>query len=499
MEDSKEVTDPMSILEEIVQYQLEGGALEESEPMPNTDSNDNLSETSEQPEFDRIRSSFAKERLSTTTLPLDDDDEETRVVSRKLSKEYGIFSHTKHVFILSWSAKPIFTRYGDENSLASFMGVISAIISNMQSGNSDQIRSMVAGNHKFVFLIRGPMYLVGVSSKQEDSIPQMMVELDFVYLQIISILTAGAMKVLETRPTYDLRKLIGGTEGLLHAIINDFASSPVYLLKSVESLRLDISKRQKISAILKLAAVDSNILFAALLSGSKLVHLLEHQQKHNLHPIDLIIMTNFIQNLASLRNSESWTPICLPKFNSQGFLYAHVSYVVEEVALVLLTTDPSGFYSLQNCRNYIVDNLQQEHLVASLLEENCLSLTIAEMNIACPEFLHFLYKSEYGSQFIQPMHIDPYTSSDAKKQLFHLFKHLHSQVNAPKLPHSIYFEENTYESALCLVSIGNYEFYGIFSPLVSKEDAHTAAHKALNWIHRHESSLFVTSWPKRNQ
>jgi hypothetical protein len=43
------------------------------------------------------------------------------------------FKHEKHVFILSYAGRPIFSRYGDETMLAAYMGVISAIISNIES------------------------------------------------------------------------------------------------------------------------------------------------------------------------------------------------------------------------------------------------------------------------------------------------------------------------------------------------------------------------------
>jgi vacuolar fusion protein MON1 len=37
--------------------------------------------------------------------------------------------HKKHVFILSSAGKPIYSRYGDESSLAGFVGVLQAIVS----------------------------------------------------------------------------------------------------------------------------------------------------------------------------------------------------------------------------------------------------------------------------------------------------------------------------------------------------------------------------------
>ncbi len=44
------------------------------------------------------------------------------------NKDPAFFRHEKHVFILSFAGRPIFSRYGDETLLAAYMGVISAII-----------------------------------------------------------------------------------------------------------------------------------------------------------------------------------------------------------------------------------------------------------------------------------------------------------------------------------------------------------------------------------
>ena len=50
-------------------------------------------------------------------------------------------------------------------------------------------------------------------------------------------------------------------------------------------------------------------------------------KKYYIHPADLHLLFNLVNSSESFKNSESWTPICLPKFDSTGFLHAHVSYL----------------------------------------------------------------------------------------------------------------------------------------------------------------------------
>jgi hypothetical protein len=76
-------------------------------------------------------------------------------------------SHRKHFFILSSAGKPIYARYGDESRISSYMGVIQALIS-FFADNNDTIRCINAGQHRFVFLLKTPLYLVCVSRSGES-------------------------------------------------------------------------------------------------------------------------------------------------------------------------------------------------------------------------------------------------------------------------------------------------------------------------------------------
>ncbi len=72
------------------------------------------------------------------------------------------YQHQKHVFVLSISGKPVYSRYGKEDKLVNMFGIMQAIVSFFQDDN-DNLRSIVAGGHRFVFMCRGPLVLVSVS------------------------------------------------------------------------------------------------------------------------------------------------------------------------------------------------------------------------------------------------------------------------------------------------------------------------------------------------
>jgi hypothetical protein len=119
--------------------------------------------------------SRASSRLRRTASSKSYDSDDISNNHGGYQKHYGDEDHTtgawtahrKHFFILSSAGKPIYARYGDESRISSYMGVIQALIS-FFADNEDSLRCINAGQHKFVFLIKSPLYLVAVSRTGES-------------------------------------------------------------------------------------------------------------------------------------------------------------------------------------------------------------------------------------------------------------------------------------------------------------------------------------------
>lgn len=227
----------------------------------------------------------------------------------------SFFKHSKHVFILSWSGRPIYSRYGDETKLAGFMGVISTMIAILKD-QGDQVRCMRSGPWNFVFRVRGPLYLVAVS-RTGESTNQLVNQLDHLHAQVISVLTGGINAILTKRPQYDLRNLLGGTTMLLNSLIYECDHNPSYLLNSINCLRMPFNTRDEIGRILR-ADRPANCMFGVLVAGSHIVDFAA-RKKCPISTKDLMLVVHFVTHFQSLRDGESWTPICLPEFNDKGF------------------------------------------------------------------------------------------------------------------------------------------------------------------------------------
>lgn len=70
---------------------------------------------------------------------------------------------------------------------------------------------------------------------------------------------------------------------------------------------------------------------------------------------DLHLLLNTLASSTTLQTSESWLPICFPKFNPAGFVHAYVSYVLEDVGLVFVSADREAFEELQSWKHIVLE------------------------------------------------------------------------------------------------------------------------------------------------
>jgi hypothetical protein len=59
-----------------------------------------------------------------------------------------------------------------------------------------------------------------------------------------------------------------------------------------------------------------NVVFAILIAENQLVTLVR-MKRCFMHPMDLHIVLNLIDSSESFKAAESWTPLCLPRFDSR--------------------------------------------------------------------------------------------------------------------------------------------------------------------------------------
>ncbi|TRY66531.1 hypothetical protein DNTS_015911 [Danionella cerebrum] len=410
--------------------------------------------------------------------------------------------HRKHVFVLSEAGKPIYSRYGSEEALSSTMGVMMALVSFVQSGDNI-IRSVYSEEQRVVFLQRGPLVLVSVSSSRQSE-QQLRLELLYVYNQIVSMLTqASITRIFQHKQNYDLRRLLAGSEKILDGLLDLLDTDPSFFLSAVHCLPLAASLRDSLSQILQ-KAITPNLVFSILIAKNQLLTIVQEKmviEDARLDPADLHLLLNLIGASSAFQAGEIWTPICLPSFNPDCYFYAYISYLDPPectVCLVLLSTDKEAFYSVAECKKKIEEAMQSQNALPAIAKAQGFSVS----QVGVSDLRHFIYKPfdvpdnhRQLTQFTSPELEAPYSSEEERLRLLDLYRELHGRIHSTSRPLKLIYHVAQRETLLAWVT-SKFELYTCFSPLVTKSSAINAITKLLRWIKREEERLFIRNPPK---
>lgn len=403
-------------------------------------------------------------------------------------------AHTKHIFVLSEAGKPIYSLHGEEDHLVSLGGIMQALVS-FVADSGDAIRSIRAGRTQIVFLVKSPLIFVAVSQDGLSN-AQLIVQLTYIYNQILSVLTGAQLnRIFTQRRNYDLRRMLSGSERLMTHLSNSMDTDPSFFLSAVRCLPLPPSVRDTVSeSIIRFAGKVNDVVFGILIANNQLVTLVR-MKKYFIHPADLHLIFNLINSSESFKHSESWTPICLPKFDAGGFLHAHVSYLTDScpACLLLLTLDRNAFFDLSSARAKIIERMERHGSLAAI-DSAMKSSTYSTRSIELPEMRHFLYKSRTSAQFTAPEFAVCYRSARERKRLCGVYLAMQNRFHSVSRPLKLVHQSTTQEVMLGWLTQA-FELYAVFSPLQSKLSVITAVNKLLRWIKKEEERLFILTAP----
>lgn len=281
-----------------------------------------------------------------TTKPQDTKPRENKDVETTMQNAEEEQTGSCHFIALSDAGKPIFSTFPEEHDLAKTCGLIQAIRTTLTDPRSrlGDIQSMRSQNVCIVMMAVGAITLVGVSFRSSQGTWEteafLRLGLEYIYSQIIFTFTQQIQVVFAQNPSYDLREAIGASDGVIQGFLDRARTEAGRLMlgavETVRPLRPDF--RYKASLVLHgvCKRVD-NTVYALLLADDKLLTIVQPTfAAHQLRPSDLTILLNFIASQPGLTNSELWFPVCLPRFNSSGFLYTYTSCLDEETKLSLV-------------------------------------------------------------------------------------------------------------------------------------------------------------------
>lgn len=405
-------------------------------------------------------------------------------------------SHKTHFFILSAAGKPIFSLNGTDEDLVSYMGVLQTIVSYFDSTSEQYgaLRSFRAGDALFVVRVEGPIILAAID-RLGRSEPQLDVHLGILYAQILSTMTKSRIqRMFEERPGLDLRQQLAGTEVFLRALTTEITNgSPSILLSALECLRLHKSTREKINNIL-LESRTPSLLYGLIAADSRLVSVIR-PRKHSLHPPDIYLIFSMLFNTGVFKDGEHWVPICLPKFNSTGFLYAYVTFIAPEVALVLISPQRDAFYELRDAHKAIHDRIVAQNLLAPI-QQSVSRGRFKCIDIPAPMIRHFLYKSKANVQFVMPSFEPHFYEPRLQRAVVLLYHQLHAEVHRRQYgaPGAVKILHSRRQKTTALAwTTPSFELYCVANGTTTKAAMSSSVRSIISWIKSQEARLFVVN------
>jgi vacuolar fusion protein MON1 len=206
-------------------------------------------------------------------------------------------------------------------------------------------------------------------------------QLQFMYTQILLVLTAKVHEVLRNNFSKDIRDLLGSeTTRLMQASCRHDITSPCIAYSAVRGMVMDRELRAEVMRYVQHCVVTSGAASGLLLHEESLVaYCINEESGLVLNVSDLLLLTHFVGNSSSLRTNEhNWVPICLPTFNSKAYLQAYVANfksdgggIVQrpvELSLVLIatSTDPELFKELHHNSTRFQRYVSQKEVVQKM-------------------------------------------------------------------------------------------------------------------------------------
>ena len=324
-----------------------------------------------------------EKEISTSEKKEKKEDVECSLFMRtKHNKEMNItdfYKQKRHYFIMTDGGTPIYSRYGDQMENCGILATFSAIITKFTIFNTDanfaeKLNYISNDKSTVVFLKKGKIVFIALS-KKKDSISFLYSQLEFLYSQLLSIVTSERIPRLEEKPSSCMNAL-QDTDQLFEQMI-DYTSKTIVSLLSAYQV-LPIENRNKLNDICGNYLGDALICCIFSSDATEMIAM----AKTNLIILsqsDIILIQNLLLHSDSLRATESWVPICLPGIAADGYVQLYSNFTSNEnLGVVFITENQDNNFFLKFCdqSRKMIDNIVEKGLINNIVK----SLTVRKVD-----------------------------------------------------------------------------------------------------------------------
>ena len=352
----------------------------ESENTPNEiiiDNNENSLETSNDIKIISLEKELKSFKIK---LPVDISSEKDRAnkLTQKLvqktkrnekMKFEEFFIKKRHYLIMSDGGKPVYSRYGDPIENNSIFATLSAMITKFTIFNSNEsdkefLNVITNEKNKIAFLKKGQLIFIALS-KKNDCTSLLFSQLEYLYNQLMSILTSSFYSKLEDNPSKCLSTM-SGTENLFEQMIQYTSKSFPSLFNSYQVFNF-FEQREKLNKIAEEFRGDA--LYCIIMTPYEIISLARSNQI-DVVSSDLVLIQNLIYSQEMLRTQESYVPICLPGISEQGYIQFYSHFSEENIGIIFVTEnmDPMCFVKFKEQYNKLYQKLINENYIEKIID-----------------------------------------------------------------------------------------------------------------------------------
>ncbi|KAH9806695.1 vacuolar fusion protein MON1 [Melampsora americana] len=444
-------------------------------------------------------------------------------------------------YILTSAGKPVWSTEEDcddkeGGDTTGLMGLMQAVISIFED-DGDELRYIDASSVKIAVMLKAPLYLLVVSNWGEpESILRL--HLEYLHLLIQSILSLRQLhQMFERRENYDLRRTLSGTESIFRGMVNRLQWDFSIMMSCLEVFNCNPKIRDRIGRIvtpigtpnglnqkiksvkrkaddervamdeeeeddLDLETVARKLLYSIVLVNGK-VACLVRPKLHSVHPSDLHLIITTVLSSYSLQTSESWIPICLPGYNSTGFLHAYLKFLPEpksSIGIIFVSGDRNGFFKLKKW----LEKIESQEIWNEIIteegkkegkKENLGNYSLEQIGI--PGLRHFVFKHKALVQVSLPIWEDDYLPLEDRRRLVTTYQKAYdlihpklSKIKDDKRPPITFIYLRNEAEAIIGWNTSTHELYMTVSPMLSKTAVISVAHSVVKWVRQEKVHYF---------
>lgn len=476
----------------------------------------------------------------------------------------------KQFFILSTAGKPIYSMNGSDDVILGYMGLLTTIVSTFQESMKTEFHHISQDGFRMVVMNKSPLLYVAMTKVLQELVPStdsstssaiIENQLKILHNYLLAVLSKPVIaKNFEKRMNYDLRRILSAQD--MH-VLDTLSMSLTYgfsmsdedkfqlqgtpyicsiLKNALRCAKITNTSRTKLVSIMTLARklkvkadspdaqsillgrlaepekakyVAADLLFGLLFLEDKIINYMK-PRNHDLSHEDIhTLLSTISASYKAIDQEESadlWIPLCMPNFNSSGFLYLFVKKFKvkgcpKAITISLLSSNKNSFFEMKEVAEYVISKIiTNEQFSKKLASELSLSGDTKDIfkQLNITTIKHFIYKRKGYNQIYMDEIFPTSENCDmitlkAHSHILYFYSALASSkativkqgsLNPKKLSYTRWQLNEDWVTAFMLAD-EKFEFYCLCGGLVQAQEIISQSLRLIRWCERYKKRLFV--------